>query len=612
MKKNHNIEVLLTDNVSQLLIKLKRIDPLFYRICGNPKGIAAVRNEMFQYLANREEEIFKTDPGDDGGEIPSVNVKLNAKECIRVLKNIFRTKNESRTGFSALSALHDLISSCPSAESHPPETIGPGFILEILFLVKGMDQDVSEFLPQIDKLEAEDPETSVMSTMVDVYGEEMKQGFTRFLPGFSDTLTMRSIGAKQRILDYYHASEKDWHDYKWHLRHVFTDRHAIGSVVFLSESESAGLEEAERNGIPVQITPYYLSLFNPDGKDDYDRAIRAQVLPSVGYCTSVSLQRESGADMDFMGEHATSPIEGITRRYPSIVILKPYDSCPQLCVYCQRNWEIRDISAGAIKKSTVGAAIRWIAENDRISEVLVTGGDPLTLSDKVLRSIIKAISDIPHIQRIRIGTRTIVTLPCRITDGFLDILQTFHEPGRRELAVITHVEHVTELTREVINGVAKIRKRGIGVYNQQVFTYFNSRKFETAFLRRNLRLCGIDPYYTFNMKGKDETKDFRVPIARLLQERKEEARLLSGLERTDEPVFNVPKLGKSHLRSWQHHEPVMILADGRRVYRFLPWESRLTHTSDYLFTDVSIFDYLTRLRNDGEDVHKYQSLWYYF
>lgn len=116
----------------------------------------------------------------------------------------------------------------------------------------------------------------------------------------------------------------------------------------------------------------------------------------------------------------------------------------------------------------------------------------------------------------------------------------------------------------------------------------------------------------FNTKGKEETSDFRVPIARLLQESKEEARLLPGIMRTDEPVFNVPRIGKSHLRAWQDHEPIMILADGRRVYRFLPWDSRLIASDDYLYTDVSIYDYLKRLYHDGEDVDQYRSIWYYF
>ena len=157
-----------------------------------------------------------------------------------------------------------------------------------------------------------------------------------------------------------------------------------------------------------------------------------------------------------------------------------------------------------------------------------------------------------------------------------------------------------------------MKRLGINIYNQEVFTYFNSRKFETAFLRKVLKVCGIDPYYNFNCQGKEETTDFRVPIARIEQERKEEARLLPGVTRTDEPVFNVPKLGKSHLRAWQDHEVVMILPDGGRVDRFYSWDTKLTASKDYLYTDVSIYAYLKRLMDDGENVKDYLSIWYYF
>jgi lysine 2,3-aminomutase len=154
--------------------------------------------------------------------------------------------------------------------------------------------------------------------------------------------------------------------------------------------------------------------------------------------------------------------------------------------------------------------------------------------------------------------------------------------------------------------------RGIAVYNQQVFTMENSRKFETAALRLLIKQIGVDPYYTFNTKGKEETLWYRVPIARLLQERKEEARVLPGLSRTDEPVFNIPALGKNHLRAWQHHDVIMISPKGERIYEFHPWEKNITNAPTYVYADVPIFDYLMRLQQRGEDMDEYRSIWYYF
>lgn len=257
-------------------------------------------------------------------------------------------------------------------------------------------------------------------------------------------------------------------------------------------------------------------------------------------------------------------------------------------------------------------SINWVADNPYISEVLVTGGDPLTMNDRYLDLILEKLSDIEHVERIRIGTRTLVTLPFRFTDNLVDIFSKYHKLGVREICIITHFQHSTELTPDVLDAVLKIKQKGMNIYNQQVFTYYNSKRFESCLLRKTMKKSGIDPYYTFNTKGKKETQDYRVPISRIEQEREEEARLLPGLERTDEPVFNVPRLGKSHLRSWQNHEVIMILPDGRRVYRFYPWEYKFELVEPYNYADVSIYDYIERLYLDGEDIGDYSSIWYYF
>jgi lysine 2,3-aminomutase len=114
------------------------------------------------------------------------------------------------------------------------------------------------------------------------------------------------------------------------------------------------------------------------------------------------------------------------------------------------------------------------------------------------------------------------------------------------------------------------------------------------------------------MKVKDETRRYMVPIARILQERKEEARLLPGLDRTDEPVFNVPKLGKNHLRAGQDRRLVMIRPDGCRVYEFHPWEKNITALPPYNYVDVPIYDYLEELAARGESIRDYRTIWFYY
>ena len=217
-----------------------------------------------------------------------------------------------------------------------------------------------------------------------------------------------------------------------------------------------------------------------------------------------------------------------------------------------------------------------------------------------------------HIRHIRIGTRVLVTMPMRVTDELAELLGSTIEPGKRELAVVTHVESSYEVTPELASAVDRLRRHGVHVYNQQVFTVETSRRFQTVANRIALKRVGIDPYYTFYAKGKDEHRDLLVPIARLVQERKEEARLLPGIFRTDEPVFNVPGLGKNHLRAAQDRELIGIRPDGRRIYLFHPWEKGIIPVEPWVYADVSISEYLRRMEERGEDPADYESIWYYY
>ena len=310
-----------------------------------------------------------------------------------------------------------------------------------------------------------------------------------------------------------------------------------------------------------------------------------------------------------MHELDTSPVDFVTRRYPMIAIFKPFLSCPQVCVYCQRNWQLTNINyRGAIAaKVKREKAIAWFKDNKSINEVLITGGDPLIMTNQMIDSILQAFFEIPHINRIRIGTRCLVTLPMRFNDNLIKILQKYHNTPHKTISIVTHVQHPYEISIEMIDVVKKLKAIGIDIYNQQVFTIQNCRKFETCFLRENLKQIGINPYYLFNLKGKDETSYFRVPIARLLQEHKEEARLMSGIVRTDTPVFNLPTLGKNELCSWQDHDVIMVLDDGSRIYEFYPWEKYMAPVNTFLFKDVPIYNFLSELEKLGEDFERLQN-----
>jgi lysine 2,3-aminomutase len=538
------------------------------------------------------------------------------RECVRVLRSIIGPVNEHRAEFSALECLWKLARGEACA-------VSVAFLLEFIHLFRGVagrsgiyrengpvTREVPEFIRLHGRRAAE-----VRTETLDELGATVRKYFARYPSGLDPEVVTWRTENRRRILRYFGADESDWHDYMWHLQHVIRDVKVLEDLIELAPQQVEAVRKATAHRIPFGVTPYYLSLMDRKQSLGFDHAVRAQVIPPPDYVDRMVEHRSDRTiAFDFMGEHHTSPIDLVTRRYPCIAIIKPFNTCPQICVYCQRNWEIEEVldpQAMAGRKALT-QALDWFDEHQSVGDVLITGGDPAIMKDGSIRVILAALAAKPHVYRIRIGTRTPVAIPMRWTDDLVSILAEFHEPGRREIAVVTHFEHPYEVTPEAMQAVQRIRRAGIGVYNQEVFTVENSRRFETARLRRDLRLIGVDPYYTFNMKGKEETRRYMVPIARLLQERKEEARLLPGLDRTDEPVFNVPRLGKNHLRAGQDHRLVMILPDGSRVYEFHPWEKNIALTAPYNYVDVPIYDYLQELAARGEDIREYRSIWFYY
>ena len=550
---------------------------------------------------------------DEAPELPSLEWVLT-HDAIEAWHNLCSRRNESLAKFSFLSYL-DALANGRRPISQPLPT--SGFFSELDHLVRGIAQCTGIYTKQVPAFLKHQGRKAAQLRSIDLsrMAKTGRRFMERYSSGLDAEIVRRRGRNKQRILKRLKATGQDWHNWQWHCRHSIRDADTLANLIRLHDTEYQAVKAANEAGVPFGITPYYLSLMDNRPGSAQDRAVRAQVIPSRHYVDTLERDRlKSGACMDFMLEKDTSPIEGITRRYPNIVILKPVLTCPQICVYCQRNWQIEDVhsSTASISKKVVDRAIEWIAKNREITEVLITGGDPFLLGNSRIEYLLSRLCANPNILRIRIGTRTPVTLPQRITDSLVDIVARYQSPGKREVVIVTHFEHLYEITPEATKAVQKFRRSGIEVYNQLVYTFFNSRKFETAALRQKLRLIGVTPYYTFNAKGKEETDDFRVPIARLLQEQKEEARLLPGTVRTDSVVFNVPGLGKNYLDASQHHNLISLLPDGRRVYEFHPWEKKLSLVDTYVYTDVAIHQYLKRLKEIGENTRDYRSIWYYY
>lgn len=584
------------------------IAPELHDILASKSDIIKKRALIHKWLSQQLAQTYEQNP-----DMPPLEYIIK-RDAIDVLRKIVSPRNEKLAGYSMINYLSDLIADDNKSKTPKPQ---PAFLAEIEHLLKGIAgktgvyKDKPPAYADYQGVKAARMRSADLSRMA----RRAQRHMTKYPSGLDPEAVRRRRRNQKRILKYFNATDIEWGQWQWHLRHIVQKPDQLKALVRLTDREYAAVQMANQNKIPFGITPYYLSLFDHDAHGDRDRAIRAQVLPSLHYVRHMSEMKAcESQSMDFMLERDTSPIEGITRRYPNVVILKPVLTCPQICVYCQRNWEIEDVYAAraVLPRTKLDKAIQWIADTPEINEVLITGGDPLLLSNKKLESILSKLAGFAQIIRIRIGTRTPVTLPQRINEALIRAIGRYHVPGKREIIIITHFEHPYEITPQAKEAVQKFRRCGMEVYNQLVFTYFNSRKFEAAFLRQQLRLIGVTPYYTFNTKGKEETNDFRVPITRLLQEQKEEARLMPGTVRTDEIVFNVPGLGKNYLRASQHHDIISILPDGKRAYEFHPWEKKLALAGTYVYHDVPIYDYLKRLKADGEDPAEYRTIWYYY
>jgi len=594
--------------------RLWEANPHIFNLLREAVDTEQAREAMYAYLERSERKIFDVDND------LHILEKSTVRESIRVFKSIIGPVNEYRTGVSALGYLFRL---AKGKTDEVKNEVSPGFLLEFINLFRGIDgrsniyfeskqakKGIPDFL-QLEGREASEARTEILNEL----SSNMKKYLRKYPSGLEEEVVTWRRANKRRILNYFNASDADWNDYQWHLKHVIRDAQPLLDLIELTEEQRQAITQATENKVPFGITPYYLSLMDNKLNIGYDHAVRAQVIPPPDYVSKMVENRDCrGLQFDFMGEHDTSPVDLVTRRYPGIAILKPFNTCAQICVYCQRNWEIDEVldPKAMAKSEQIKAALTWMDDNPAVGDVLITGGDPMVMKNDTLQMILKEVASKKHVYRIRIGTRTPVVLPQRLTQETIDLLASFVIPGKRQVSIITHFEHSYEITPEAMHAIDRIRKAGMMVYNQEVYTVENSRRFESVKLRLDLKSIGVDPYYTFNMKGKEETKQYMVPIARILQELKEEARLLPGLDRTDEPVFNVPKLGKNHLRAWQDHRLVMIMPNGARVYEFHPWEKNIHPVPPYNYMDVPIYDYLEELAARGENIRDYRTIWFYY
>ena len=286
--------------------------------------------------------------------------------------------------------------------------------------------------------------------------------------------------------------------------------------------------EAEKN-FRWTSTPYYLSLIQTFIQKD---PIFLQAIPTAGELLEYGL-------LDPLEENQSNPCGNIVRRYPDRVILNVTNCCASLCRHCQRkrNFEQNDIIISSKKLSD---SIKYIGHHPEIRDVLITGGDPLTLDTNILDNIIQEIRKIKHVEIIRIGSRTLVTMPQRITDSLVQMLKRYSP-----IYINTHFNHPNEITEEVVLACKKLSDNGIVLGNQMVFLKgINNNNLTVMLLNQLLLKNRIRPYYIFHPKEIIGTKHFQISIREGLQIYSNLRGHTSGLA-IPTYVYNTPKgLGK--------------------------------------------------------------------
>lgn len=364
---------------------------------------------------------------------------------------------------------------------------------------------------------------------------------------------------KRKILEVLNAKEEDWDDYKWQLSNRITDVDMLSKILSLTEKEVENIKNVQSK-FRWAISPYYLSLIDPN--NPYD-AIKLMSIPS-----SVELD-ESISDLDPMGEEFTNPAGSITRRYPDRLIINVTNECAMYCRHCQRR---RNIGQEDCQKSkeVIKESINYIKENTEIRDVLITGGDPLTLNDDMLEWIISEIRKIDHVDYIRLGSRTLVTMPQRITDEFCNMIKKYHP-----IYINTHFNHPMEITKETKEACEKLANNGVPLGNQAVLLNgVNNDKYLMRCLNHELLKIRVKPYYIFHSKHVKGTTHFNTSVDEGMEIMEYLRGYTSGMA-IPTYIINAPKgKGKTPLL------PQYLISKGSDYIMIRTWEGEVVKVED--------------------------------
>ncbi|MGA3093850.1 MAG: KamA family radical SAM protein [Dehalococcoidales bacterium] len=289
-----------------------------------------------------------------------------------------------------------------------------------------------------------------------------------------------------------------WNDWRWQFRNRITTVEDLSKYVHFTPQERSRLRLVSIK-YPLAITPYYMSLMNPDDPAD---PIRRQSLPAPEELSIASIGME---DPLAEGEHSVVP--GLVHRYPDRVLMVLTDICPMLCRHCTRKREWRH--GGWVRTpAETEAMLEYIRSHKEVRDVIISGGDPLTLSTLRLEEVLAGIRRIDHVEIIRIGTRVPVVLPQRIDDKLCNMLSKYGP-----IWLNTHFNHPRELTPEAASACDRLLRAGVPVNNQSVLLNGVNDSVETQIkLCQGLLKIKVRPYYLFQCDNVQGTEHFWTPV----------------------------------------------------------------------------------------------------
>jgi lysine 2,3-aminomutase len=278
--------------------------------------------------------------------------------------------------------------------------------------------------------------------------------------------------------------ETQWSDWHWQLKHRITSLDQLQRFMpTLTPEEYAGTLLANTK-LALAITPYFFNLIDPI---DEDCPIRRQVIPRIEETETAAWEMS-----DPCGEDSHSPVPGLVHRYPDRVLFLVTDRCAAYCRYCTRSRLVSN-AAGYDFHPQFDQQIDYIRQTPQIRDVLLSGGDPLLLSDAKLEHLLQRLRDIPHVEFIRIGSRIPIFLPQRITPEFCAMLKRFHP-----LFLSIHSNHPRELTTEVRDALGRLADAGVPLGNQSVLLrHVNDDPEIMKAHVQKLLMCRVRPYYIY-------------------------------------------------------------------------------------------------------------------